>query len=197
RNENRANQSCRGEAVKQDKLPFPSTGSPFPGEVTSPSPPLPGPPPRTRGSPARTATPCPGISSRALFRRPGVRSTPGLSPRFPPAAPASLRLVAAGICAGGVPPGPPAHLDPCPAGPTWTARITDMDARGPKAPGGDALRDAAENLFQELQEHFQALTATLNLRTEEMGNRIEDLQKSVNDLMAQAGIENPIKEQMT
>uniref|UniRef100_A0ABI7VSU2 Heat shock factor binding protein 1 like 1 n=1 Tax=Felis catus TaxID=9685 RepID=A0ABI7VSU2_FELCA len=54
----------------------------------------------------------------------------------------------------------------------------------------------AENLFQELQEHFQALTATLNLRMEEMGNRIEDLQKNVNDLMVQAGIENSIKEQM-
>ncbi|PNI19238.1 HSBP1L1 isoform 4 [Pan troglodytes] len=39
-----------------------------------------------------------------------------------------------------------------------------MDVRGPEAPGGRALRDAAENLFQELQEHFQALTATLNLR---------------------------------
>ncbi|XP_063573047.1 heat shock factor-binding protein 1-like protein 1 isoform X2 [Pongo abelii] len=56
------------------------------------------------------------------------------------------------------------------------------------------LYDLAENLFQELQEHFQALTATLNLR--KMGNRIEDLQKNVNDLMVQAGIENSIKEQM-
>ncbi|XP_058294220.1 heat shock factor-binding protein 1-like protein 1 [Hylobates moloch] len=69
-----------------------------------------------------------------------------------------------------------------------------MDARGPEAPGGRALRDAAENLLGELQEHFQALTATLNLR--KMGNRIEDLQKNVNDLMVQAGIENSIKEQM-
>nr|XP_012328925.1 heat shock factor-binding protein 1-like protein 1 [Aotus nancymaae] len=70
-----------------------------------------------------------------------------------------------------------------------------MDARGPEAPGGRALRDAAENLFQEVQEHFQALTATLNLRMEEMGNRIEDLQKNVSDLMVQAGIESSIKEQ--
>uniref|UniRef100_A0A3Q1MIE1 Heat shock factor-binding protein 1-like protein 1 n=3 Tax=Bos TaxID=9903 RepID=A0A3Q1MIE1_BOVIN len=66
-----------------------------------------------------------------------------------------------------------------------------MDARSPEAPGGRALRDVAENLFQELQEHFQALTATLNLRMEEMGGRIEDLQKNVNDLMAQAGIDSP------
>ncbi|XP_024903913.1 heat shock factor-binding protein 1-like protein 1 isoform X1 [Pteropus alecto] len=118
-----------------------------------------------------------------------------------------------------------------------------MDARGPEAPGGEALRSAAENLFQELQEHFQALTAALNLRTddltfpslrphwrsqvrgieptvpriqthyetpagtcgresallntelEEMGSRIEDLQKNVNDLMLQAGIENAATEQ--
>ncbi|XP_024610550.1 heat shock factor-binding protein 1-like protein 1 [Neophocaena asiaeorientalis asiaeorientalis] len=54
----------------------------------------------------------------------------------------------------------------------------------------------AENLFQELQEHFQALTATLNLRMEEMGGRIEDLQKNVNDLMVQAGIESSAQEQM-
>ncbi|XP_058413351.1 heat shock factor-binding protein 1-like protein 1 [Diceros bicornis minor] len=72
-----------------------------------------------------------------------------------------------------------------------------MDARGPEAPSGGALRDAAENLFQELQEHIQALIATLNLRMEEMGNRLEDLQKNVNDLMVQAGIENSIKGQMT
>ncbi|XP_059265861.1 heat shock factor-binding protein 1-like protein 1 isoform X2 [Mustela nigripes] len=55
---------------------------------------------------------------------------------------------------------------------------------------------SAENLFQELQEHFQALTATLNLRVEEMGSRIEDLQKNVSDLMVRAGIENSIKEQV-
>ncbi|XP_057554635.1 heat shock factor-binding protein 1-like protein 1 isoform X1 [Hippopotamus amphibius kiboko] len=70
-----------------------------------------------------------------------------------------------------------------------------MDAREPEAPSGRALRDAAENLFQELQEHFQALTATLNLRMEEMGGRIEDLQKNVNDLMVQAGIESSAQEQ--
>uniref|UniRef100_A0A8C0PNS7 Heat shock factor-binding protein 1-like protein 1 n=3 Tax=Canis lupus familiaris TaxID=9615 RepID=A0A8C0PNS7_CANLF len=70
-----------------------------------------------------------------------------------------------------------------------------MDTRGPKAPGGDALRDTAENLFQELQEHFQALIATLNLRMEEMGSRLEDLQKNVNDLMVQAGVEDPVSEQ--
>uniref|UniRef100_A0A8C0R1B2 Heat shock factor binding protein 1 like 1 n=1 Tax=Canis lupus dingo TaxID=286419 RepID=A0A8C0R1B2_CANLU len=69
-----------------------------------------------------------------------------------------------------------------------------MDTRGPKAPGGDALRDTAENLFQELQEHFQALIATLNLRNI-LFYRLEDLQKNVNDLMVQAGVEDPVSEQ--
>nr|XP_020137914.1 heat shock factor-binding protein 1-like protein 1 isoform X2 [Microcebus murinus] len=77
------------------------------------------------------------------------------------------------------------------------ASRSHMDTRGPETPGGAVLRDAAENLIQELQEHFQALTATLTIRMEEMGHRIEDLQKNVNDLMVQAGIENSIKEQMT
>ncbi|KAF5918995.1 hypothetical protein HPG69_003630 [Diceros bicornis minor] len=36
----------------------------------------------------------------------------------------------------------------------------------------------------------------LNITLEEMGNRLEDLQKNVNDLMVQAGIENSIKGQM-
>ncbi|XP_006761955.1 PREDICTED: heat shock factor-binding protein 1-like protein 1 isoform X3 [Myotis davidii] len=70
-----------------------------------------------------------------------------------------------------------------------------MEAQGHEDPGG-ALRELAENLFQELQEHFQALTATLNLRMGEMGNRLQDLQRNVNALMVQAGINNAIKEQM-
>ncbi|XP_005356360.2 heat shock factor-binding protein 1-like protein 1 isoform X2 [Microtus ochrogaster] len=78
-----------------------------------------------------------------------------------------------------------------------TATPVQMDARAPEVPCGDVLQNAAENLLQELEEHFRALTTTLNLRMEEMGNRIEDLQKNVDDLMAQAGIENSVKEQMT
>lgn len=37
--------------------------------------------------------------------------------------------------------------------------------------------------------------ALLNTELEEMGSRIEDLQKNVNDLMLQAGIENAVTEQ--
>ncbi|XP_076692956.1 heat shock factor-binding protein 1-like protein 1 [Callospermophilus lateralis] len=72
-----------------------------------------------------------------------------------------------------------------------------MDARTSEGPHGEPLRDAAEHLLQELQEHFQALTAALNLRMEDMGNRIEDLQKNVNVLMEQAGVGNSTEEQTT
>ncbi|XP_006897303.1 PREDICTED: heat shock factor-binding protein 1-like protein 1 [Elephantulus edwardii] len=72
----------------------------------------------------------------------------------------------------------------------------DTRAPDPAVPAAGPLQTVAEHLFQELQEHFQALTASLNLRMEEMGNRISDLQKNVNDLMVQAGIQNAVKEQM-
>uniref|UniRef100_A0A8C3VJR4 Heat shock factor-binding protein 1-like protein 1 n=1 Tax=Catagonus wagneri TaxID=51154 RepID=A0A8C3VJR4_9CETA len=128
-------------------------------------------------SPARTAAPGPGIHSWILSCWASVKSTSRPSDSL-----------------AELPGQRPRASEPDPLGP---AGPTHMDARGPEAPSGRALRDAAENLFQELQEHFQALTATLNLRMEEMGGRIEDLQKNVNDLMVQAGIESSVKEQMT
>ncbi|XP_045152052.1 heat shock factor-binding protein 1-like protein 1 [Echinops telfairi] len=67
-----------------------------------------------------------------------------------------------------------------------------MDARTPDS-AAKLLGEAAENLFQELQEHFQGLTAALNLSMAEMGTRIDALLKNVSDLMMQAGIESPIK----
>ncbi|XP_053101910.1 heat shock factor-binding protein 1-like protein 1 [Hemicordylus capensis] len=56
------------------------------------------------------------------------------------------------------------------------------------------LSQFAENLLQQLHENFLALTEKLTLRMEEMGERIEDLEKHVTGLMAQAGIENPSEE---
>ncbi|KAM6087622.1 heat shock factor-binding protein 1-like protein 1 [Chlamydotis macqueenii] len=48
----------------------------------------------------------------------------------------------------------------------------------------------AENLLHQLQENFQALTDKITLRMEEVGERIDDLEKHVADLMTEAGIEN-------
>ncbi|XP_023775384.1 heat shock factor-binding protein 1-like protein 1 isoform X2 [Cyanistes caeruleus] len=53
---------------------------------------------------------------------------------------------------------------------------------------------AAENLLCRLQENFQALTEKLTLRMEEMGERINDLEKRVADLMTEAGVENSNEE---
>ncbi|XP_026555278.1 heat shock factor-binding protein 1-like protein 1 isoform X2 [Pseudonaja textilis] len=48
----------------------------------------------------------------------------------------------------------------------------------------------AENLLQQLQENFEDLTDKLSLQMDEMGERINDLEKHVAELMAEAGIEN-------
>ncbi|XP_030912821.1 heat shock factor-binding protein 1-like protein 1 [Geospiza fortis] len=55
-------------------------------------------------------------------------------------------------------------------------------------------RPQAENLLCRLQENFEALTKKLTLRMEEMGERINDLEKRVADLMTEAGVENSDEE---
>ncbi|XP_014733168.1 PREDICTED: heat shock factor-binding protein 1-like protein 1 [Sturnus vulgaris] len=61
-------------------------------------------------------------------------------------------------------------------------------------PGAVELPQLAENLLCRLQENFQALTEKLTLRMEEMGERINDLEKRVADLMTEAGVENSDEE---
>ncbi|XP_042321444.1 heat shock factor-binding protein 1-like protein 1 [Sceloporus undulatus] len=68
-------------------------------------------------------------------------------------------------------------------------RMADSDPQT-----GRALSQFAENLLQQLQENFQAMTDKLKLRMDEMGERIDDLEKHVTGLMAQAGIENASEE---
>ncbi|XP_015682363.1 heat shock factor-binding protein 1-like protein 1 [Protobothrops mucrosquamatus] len=52
------------------------------------------------------------------------------------------------------------------------------------------LSQFAENLLQQLHENFEDLTDKLSLKMDEMGERINDLEKHVVELMAEAGIEN-------
>ncbi|NXI75104.1 HSBPL protein, partial [Anseranas semipalmata] len=59
----------------------------------------------------------------------------------------------------------------------------------------------AENLLYQLQENFQALTEKITLRNilfliwvTKMGERIDDLEKHVADLMTEAGIESTSEE---
>ncbi|NWT98410.1 HSBPL protein, partial [Urocynchramus pylzowi] len=69
------------------------------------------------------------------------------------------------------------------------------------------LPSQAENLLCRLQENFEALTEKLtlgnilfgtrvivNFLLEEMGERINDLEKRVADLMTEAGVENSNEE---
>nr|XP_054498695.1 heat shock factor-binding protein 1-like protein 1 [Agelaius phoeniceus] len=60
--------------------------------------------------------------------------------------------------------------------------------------GTAELPQLAENLLCRLQENFEALTEKLTLRMEEMGERINDLEKRVADLMTDAGVENSDEE---
>ncbi|NXU64098.1 HSBPL protein, partial [Horornis vulcanius] len=61
-----------------------------------------------------------------------------------------------------------------------------------------ALPSQAENLLCRLQENFQALAEKLTLRNillgTWMGERINDLEKCVADLMTEAGVENSNEE---
>ncbi|XP_009473768.1 PREDICTED: heat shock factor-binding protein 1-like protein 1 [Nipponia nippon] len=53
---------------------------------------------------------------------------------------------------------------------------------------------SADSALRELQASFQALTEKITLSMEEMGERIDDLEKHVADLMTEAGIENTDEE---
>eukprot|EP00075_Anas_platyrhynchos_P014807 XP_027304060.1 collagen alpha-2(I) chain-like [Anas platyrhynchos] len=91
---------------------------------------------------------------------------------------------------GGLSGPPPPQRRGCPGGIGWKKKA--------KRPRGErlSLRGAgeAESLLCQLQENFEALTEKITLRMEEMGERIDDLEKHVADLMTEAGIENTDEE---
>ncbi|MBN3295332.1 heat shock factor-binding protein 1-like protein 1 [Amia ocellicauda] len=53
------------------------------------------------------------------------------------------------------------------------------------------LSDYMETMMQNLQSKFQAMSDQIVSRMDEMGNRINALEKNVADLMTQAGMEEP------
>jgi heat shock factor-binding protein 1 len=65
----------------------------------------------------------------------------------------------------------------------------------PKAPAAAAPQGTQEltifvqNLLQQMQGRFQEMSDSIIGRIDEMGSRIDDLEKSVSELMQQAGIE--------
>ncbi|XP_053323090.1 heat shock factor-binding protein 1-like protein 1 [Spea bombifrons] len=64
-----------------------------------------------------------------------------------------------------------------------------MADNDPKTP--QDLSDFAESLMKNLQDKLQVLSDQLTQNMDEMGSKIDELQRNVIDLMTQAGIENP------
>mmetsp|Transcript_1598 Transcript_1598/g.1738 ORF Transcript_1598/g.1738 Transcript_1598/m.1738 type:complete len:80 (+) Transcript_1598:44-283(+) len=46
-----------------------------------------------------------------------------------------------------------------------------------------------QNLLEQMQMRFNQMSTTIIGRIDEMGNRIDDLEKSIGDLMTQAGVD--------
>eukprot|EP01036_Dinobryon_divergens_P034094 gene34094-44051_t len=46
-----------------------------------------------------------------------------------------------------------------------------------------------QNLLEQMQQRFNQMSSSIIGRIDEMGNRIDDLEKSISDLMQQAGID--------
>uniref|UniRef100_W5MPD7 Heat shock factor-binding protein 1 n=1 Tax=Lepisosteus oculatus TaxID=7918 RepID=W5MPD7_LEPOC len=62
-----------------------------------------------------------------------------------------------------------------------------MAETGPNTP--QDLSDMVEAMMRGLQNKFQAMSDQIVSRMEEMGTRIDDLEKNVADLMTQAGMD--------
>uniref|UniRef100_A0A3B3VLK7 Heat shock factor binding protein 1b n=2 Tax=Poecilia TaxID=8080 RepID=A0A3B3VLK7_9TELE len=52
------------------------------------------------------------------------------------------------------------------------------------------MTEAMETTMQRLQERFLAISEQLESRMDQMGTRIDDLEKNVTELMTQAGMED-------
>lgn len=46
-----------------------------------------------------------------------------------------------------------------------------------------------QNLLEQMQQRFNQMSGSIIGRIDEMGNRIDDLEKSISDLMQQAGVD--------
>jgi heat shock factor-binding protein 1 len=60
---------------------------------------------------------------------------------------------------------------------------------GGQPQGTQELTAFVQNLLQQMQTRFQEMSDAIITRIDEMGARIDDLEKSIADLMQQAGVE--------
>jgi len=64
---------------------------------------------------------------------------------------------------------------------------------GGSAGSNDSPQDLAlfvQTLLQQMQQKFEQMSDNIIGRIDEMGNRIDELEKSIADLMVQAGVDN-------
>ncbi|XP_043073778.1 heat shock factor-binding protein 1-like protein 1 [Puntigrus tetrazona] len=64
---------------------------------------------------------------------------------------------------------------------------------GPESKAAKDLTAVMETTMQQLQSRFQNLSDQIISKMDEMGTRIDDLEKNVADLMTQAGAEEHYK----
>ena len=61
---------------------------------------------------------------------------------------------------------------------------------GVQPQGTQELTAFVQNLLQQMQTRFQEMSDAIIARIDEMGTRIDDLEKSIAELMQQAGVED-------
>ncbi|XP_061994592.1 heat shock factor-binding protein [Rosa rugosa] len=62
------------------------------------------------------------------------------------------------------------------------------DTDDPKQSTAD-MTAFVQNLLQQMQTRFQTMSDSIVSKIDEMGNRIEELEQSINDLRAEMGVE--------
>jgi len=76
---------------------------------------------------------------------------------------------------------------------------SDGDVDGNEAPGSfdkkslDEMNEHIQVVLQQMRDKFQAMSEQILSKIDDMGTRIDDLEKNISDLMCHAGLEAPDK----
>lgn len=68
-----------------------------------------------------------------------------------------------------------------------TPELPDLSAGNPQSSA--ELTKFVQNLLNQMQTRFQTMSDSIIGRIDEMGTRIDELEKSIGDLVQQAGVE--------
>ena len=70
--------------------------------------------------------------------------------------------------------------------------MSEVDGKASMSDVPDNAQDLTifvQNLLEQMQQRFNQMSTTIIGRIDEMGSRVDDLEKSISDLMQQAGID--------